>query len=720
MSPYRYPSIRACAALALGLAPGYATAAIAPAAAKPNIVVILADDMGYSDIGSYGSEIKTPNLDTLAANGVRFTQFYNGARCCPSRAALMSGLYAHQAGQGAMTTNQTATAGEGYAGGLNRRCVTLAEVLKTAGYATYMSGKWHLVAGADHPGSDQAGWPRQRGFDRYFGTIHGGANYFTGMNGNGNKLVSGNDTMPTPAGFYMTDNIADTAVKFIGEHFRNSPARPFFLYAAFTAPHWPLQAPKADIDRYRDRYVDGWEALRAERHARQKQLGILDPSWPPSPPDAPDWNGLSPAMKDTMALKMAIYAAQVDRLDRNIGKIVAGLKAGNALANTLIVFLSDNGACAEGGDFGFGPNSNLETRQGYVMSYGQGWAHASNTPFSLYKHNTLEGGISSPFIVHWPAAIPEGGGLVRQPGHLIDLMPTFLEVSGAAYPKAFQGNLITPYEGRSLVKAFAGADFGQRTQLFWEHEDNKAVRDGKWKLASNSGGPWRLFDMEADRTELNDLSGAQAARVSAMDSAWKAWAERAFVVKRPGTVATRLEITAPAADEKIPAGSSYTLLWGATTDTVKSVRLYYQVNGGAWSTLIDSIPNSGAFAWKVPGTAAADARVRIVSVNGKWKDTSGVFSIVPPTPIRGRSDGKDLRIRWRTEMNGLRFTDIPERSVVRVFDAAGVSVWSAAEIQGQAFWDYQGIGARSGSSFAYLVEIAGPGYRSRFRGTLVR
>lgn len=352
MSPARRPCIRTRAVLALGLATAGAAGATgaAASAAKPNIVVILADDMGFSDIGSYGSEITTPNLDTLAAHGVRFTQFYNGARCCPSRAALMSGLYAHQAGQGTMTENQTSTRGEGYAGGLNRRCVTLAEVLKTAGYATYMTGKWHMVAGADHPGSDQGGWPRQRGFDRYFGTIHGGANYFTGMNGDGNKLVSGNDTMAAPAGFYMTDNLADTAVKFLGEHFRNSPAKPFFLYAAFTAPHWPLQAPKAEIDKYRNRYVNGWEALRAERHARQKQIGILDPSWPLSPPDAPDWNGLSPAMKDTMALKMAIYAAQVDRLDQNIGKIVSGLKAGNALANTLIVFLSDNGACAEGGD----------------------------------------------------------------------------------------------------------------------------------------------------------------------------------------------------------------------------------------------------------------------------------------------------------------------------------------------------------------------------------
>ena len=678
--------------------------------AKPNIVLILADDMGFSDIGCFGSEISTPSLDTLASHGLRFTHFYNGARCCPTRACLISGLYAHQAGQGNMTTDERAANGDGYTGGLNKRCMTIAEVLKTAGYATYMVGKWHMVAGADQLGSDQNGWPLQRGFDRYFGMIHGAGNYFTGMNANGAKLVRGNDTMSAPANFYTTNNFGDTAVKFVREHFLSTPTKPFFLYAAFNAPHWPLHALKVDIDKYRTRYTAGWEALRAERYALQKQLGIISSAWALSPADAPDWATLSQAMKDTMALKMAIYAAQIDRLDQNIGKIVTQLRTNSALDNTLIVFLSDNGACAEGGNYGWGPNNYLETQQGYQMSYGQGWAHASNTPFSLYKHYTKEGGISAPFVVHWPAGITAGGTLIHQVGHLIDIMPTFIEVAGATYPKAYLGWLITPLEGKSLVKAFSNVDIGRTSPIFWEHENNKAVRNGKWKLLTNDGNPWRLFDMETDRTELNDLAGSSAAIVSSMDAAWNAWATRAYVVKQPGdTIATRIQIVAPAVGEQVTARTSYQIQWGATTDAANNIRLYYQINGGAWVTITDSTPHTGAFSWNVPDTQSVNVRVRIISLNGRWKDTSDVFSIVPATEAVPRAAASASGLSWRVQRNGIRFVNIPGQSRLRIYDLRGVCLLSLPCNGSEAFWDSRGTDNRRVGSLVCVIEIRSPG-----------
>jgi arylsulfatase len=675
-------------------------------APKPNIVLILADDMGFSDPGCFGSEISTPNLDTLASHGLRFTQFYNGARCCPSRAQIMTGLYAHEAGQGYMTDDETATAGDGYSGGLNRRCMTVAEVLKTAGYSTYMVGKWHMVAGADYLGSDTNDWPRQRGFDRYFGMIHGSANYYTGRNANGAMLVAGNDTMTAPAGFYTTNNFADTAVKFISEHFANTPTKPFFLYAAFNAPHYPLQALKVDIDKYRTNYTIGWDSLRPLRYKRQIQLGIINPVWPLSPADAPTWSTLAQTQKDTMALKMAIYAAQVDRLDQNIGKIVAQLKTSNAFDNTLIIFLSDNGACAEGGNYGAGPNNLLETTQGQLMSYGQGWAHASNTPFQMYKHYTREGGISSPFIAHWPSKITGGRIETHEVGHIIDLMPTFIEVSGATYPLVYKGYLMTPLVGKSLVKAFTNADTGRAGWLFWEHEGNKATRIGKWKLVSNNGAAWHLFDMVADRTEITDLASANAAMVTSMDAAWNAWATADFVLRLPtDTIATSIRIVAPATGEQVTAKTSYQIQWGATTDAVKNVRLYYQtVSGGAWTSITDSTPHTGSFSWTVPDTHSVNVRIRIVSINGMWKDTTGVFSIVPGTGAVPRAARNASALSWRVQRNGIRFVNIPRQSSIRVYDLRGASLSTMPCNGGEAFLD----GRRFGS-LVCIIEIKSPG-----------
>ena len=505
-----------------------------PAKKRPNVVVILADDLGYSDLGCYGSEIRTANLDKLARNGLRFTNFFNTARCCPSRAALMTGLYSHQAGVGHMTDD---TKAPGYRGQLNDRCVTIAEVMRRVGYRSYMIGKWHL-SNNENTKTPNASWPLGRGFDRYYGLIPGAANYFRPVG-----LTRDNTPLPTPKdGFYLTDAFSDNAVQFIEDHAKDHAAAPFFLYTAYTAPHWPLHALKEDIDRYRGKYRDGWDALRAKRHERMKELGIVDPKWKAPASDAPSWDKTPADKKDDLDLRMAIYAAQIDRMDQGIGKIVESLRKTGQLDNTVILFLADNGGCAEviergaGGELG-GPDS--------YASYGQGWAWASNTIFRLFKHWSHSGGVSSPFIVHWPEGIPAPmrGQLRRQRGHLIDVMATCVDLAKADYPTELAGKKITPLEGKSLLPAFADGPV-VRDAIYWEHEGNKAILAGKWKLVSKHPGPWELYDYEADRTETNDLVAAEPGTVKELSAKWNAWAERANVLPmRPYAKATKAATT---------------------------------------------------------------------------------------------------------------------------------------------------------------------------------
>ena len=489
-------------------------------AKRPNVVVILADDLGYSDIGCYGGEIRTPNLDRLAANGLRFTNFFNTARCCPSRAALLTGLYSHQAGVGHMTQN---TKQPGYEGQLNGRCVTIAEVLRRVGYRCYMVGKWHLSSN-EKMKQPNATWPLGRGFDRYYGLIPGGANYFRPTG-----LARDNTPLETPTkDFYLTDAFADNAVRFIADHRKEHAAAPFFLYTAFTAPHWPLHALKEDIDRYRGKYREGWDVLRRKRHERMKALGIVDPAWKVAPSDAPPWDKVPADQRDELDLRMAIYAAQVDRMDQGIGRIVEALRKTGQLDNTLILFLADNGGCAEviergtGGALG-GPDS--------FSSYGVGWAWLSNAILRLFKHWSHGGGVSTPLVVHWPDGIPAAsrGQLRQQPGHLIDVMATCVELAGAEYPRELNGRKITPLEGKSLLPALADRSVA-RDALYWEHEGNKAVLAGSWKLVSKHPGPWELYDFENDRTESTDLAAKHPQRVRELAAKWQAWAERADVL----------------------------------------------------------------------------------------------------------------------------------------------------------------------------------------------
>ena len=494
---------------------------------RPNIVLMRVDDMGYSAIGCYGGEIQTPNLNKLAAGGLRFSQFYNTGRCCPTRACLMTGLYPHQAGVGHMMQDRGT---DGYRGDLNQRCVTIPEVLKPAGYGTYMCGKWHVTrfTGPDGP---KHNWPQQRGYDRFFGTITGAGSFWDPA-----TLTDGNTQISAPKGFFYTDAINDTAVKFITEHHKARPDDPFFIYIAHTAPHWPLHAKKRDIDRYRGKYLAGWDALRAERHKRMIEMGIVKAKWPITPRDtaAMPWEKVDEDKKKNMDHRMAVYAAQIDTVDQGVGRVVAALRKLGRLEDTLFLFLADNGGCAEGGPWGFERRKGGELgTDGSFASYGLSWANASNTPFRRYKHWVHEGGIASPLIVHWPGRVKAAGELRHQPGHLIDIMATCVEVAGAKYPAEHKDKKIQPMEGRSLTLAFEGKPI-EREAIYWENEGNRAVRMGKWKLvAKGRTGPWELYDMEADRTELHDLAAKDPARVRRMAAAWQKYAERTGVIPWP-------------------------------------------------------------------------------------------------------------------------------------------------------------------------------------------
>ena len=498
-----------------------------PKASKPNIVVILVDDMGYSDIGSYGGEISTPNLDRLAQNGVRFTRFTNAARCAPTRASLLTGLYPHQTGVGHMNDDYGFS---GYSGRLNKHCVTIAEVLKPAGYFTAMAGKWNL-------GQNLGVAPWNRGFDRSLNGESGGF-YFPDspraqlfLNG---KNVGRRDA-PLPQQWYSTDLWTDYSLKFVDE--ARAAKKPFFLYLAHNAPHFPLQAPPEDIARWRGKYLQGWDKLRAARYERQIKAGLINKSWPLSPrlSEVPAWDSLTPAQKDRYDNIMAIYAATVERMDKSVGTLVDGLRKRGELDNTLILFLSDNGGNAESGVRGRLEGDNPGDARSTVF-VGQSWATLNNTPFTRYKHYTDEGGIATPLIAHWPRGIPKArnGKLDAQPGHVIDIMATCVDVAGVAYPKRFEGQTITPLEGTSLRPAFAGQLLKRTQPIFWEHEGNRAILDGQWKLVAVENGPWRLYDTHADRTEQHDLAKAQPQRVQVLAARWDAYAARANVLPLGG------------------------------------------------------------------------------------------------------------------------------------------------------------------------------------------
>ncbi len=517
---------------------------------RPDIVVVLLDDLGYSDLGCYGGEIRTPNIDGLARRGLRFTHFYNTARCCPTRASLLTGLYPHQVG---LRVNGRS---------LTRDGATIAEVLRAAGYQTAMAGKWHLSrtpvlrpperhqAWVDHrldpgrPFGPPETYPVRRGFDRFYGIIWGVVDYFDPF-----SLVEGDRPVPTvPEGYYITDAITDYAVRYIGEMARSE--RPFFLYVAYTAPHWPLHARPEDIARYRGRFDDGWHAMRRRRYRRQVEMGLIDPKTHPLPPlmgRGPDWDALGPEQRALASAKMAVHAAMVDRADQGVGRIVEALRAAGRLENTVIFVLADNGASPEVPRRP-GYDRTSRTRDGRPVRYagfrpeelgsettytgiGAWWANAANTPFRYWKKESFEGGCHTPLIVHWPAGLAaEPGSLTDQMGHVMDLMPTCLELAGAEYPRRLAGHDLLPLEGKSLVPILRGGRRAGHEALFFEHEGGKAViAEGYKAVQPTTSEVWELYHLETDRTETRNLARAEPERLARMVARWKGWARRVGV-----------------------------------------------------------------------------------------------------------------------------------------------------------------------------------------------
>lgn len=510
------------AAMVLCAAVSRATALDAQAP-RPNIILILVDDMGFSDIGCYGSEIETPNIDALAEKGLRFTQFYNSGRCCPTRASLMTGLHPHQVGIGHMTAPPNQALGfEGpYQGYLNDNCATIAQVLRDADYHTLMTGKWHLGV------NQRETWPLQRGFDRYYGGLSGAFNYF--KPGGDRGITRGNEPIDTGDDFYATDTFTDVACEFIGEA-NKADDRPFFLYLAYNAPHWPLNAKWEDFQKYKGKYKDGWEPLMRRRLAKQKELGLFEESIDPAPHVGPQWESLSEKQRDDLDSIMAAYAGCIDSIDQNIGKLTQYLEETGELENTAIFFLSDNGACQEGGQLGSGSaemvkNPPLETVAGVRL--GLAWANACNTPFRLYKHYLHEGGACTPMVAYWPAGIPEiaQGSFVRQYAYLPDFMATCVELAGAEYPAD-----VPSCEGESMLPLLSGKNESIHSEpIFWEHEGNAAVRWGTWKLVREYEKPWELYDIEQDRAEMHDLAQTNREQAERMIALWTDWARETGV-----------------------------------------------------------------------------------------------------------------------------------------------------------------------------------------------
>jgi arylsulfatase len=532
-----------------------------PSVKKTNVIVILTDDMGYSDIGCFGSEIKTPNIDKLAKNGLSFTHFYNTARCSPTRASLLTGLYPHQAGMGHLATENYKETG--YADDLSKNAVTMAEVFQSAGYATYMTGKWHIAKNLGRT-TDSSNWPCQRGFQRYFGTLNGSGSYY-----DPGTLISNNKFIAPPTkDFYYTNAISDTAVKFIRE---NPNGKPFFFYIAYTAAHWPLHAPESEIKKYKGQYDKGWDYIREQRFNKLKKLGIISANCVLTERGVtiPAWN--DEPMKEWQAKRMEVYAAMIDIMDQGIGRIITALEQKGELENTVIFYMHDNGGCAEPLDSNvpevpltseqkvvkpysydsiFLDKKPVYTRDGnFVRSgkgvipgpantftaYGEEWANVSNTPFRLYKHWVHEGGIASPLIIHWPKGIAAKGKLFKQPSHLIDVMATCIDIVQLNYPKEYHQNLIQPFEGKSLKPAFANKPI-ERAFIFWEHEGNRAIRVANWKLVSRTKknkafstedeAAWELYDMDIDPTEMKNLAKTYPDKVTELAQLWEKEAQR--------------------------------------------------------------------------------------------------------------------------------------------------------------------------------------------------
>ena len=477
---------------------------------KPNILLILVDDMGWSDIGCYGGEVKTPNLDRLAENGIRFTQMHNTSKCFPSRASLLTGVYAQQCGYD-KTYKQPI-----------RNAVTIGEVLQTAGYRTLWAGKHHGIE-----------TPVDRGFDRYFGLRDGGSNHFNpGLRREDEPkpaqkrpdrswFIDHEKYQPFTPGkdFYTTDYFTRYALNWLDEY--KDEEKPFFLYVSYTAPHDPLMAWPEDIAKYKGKYLEGYEAIRIKRYAKQKEMGLIDDRYLLSEETYAAWSSLSDSMKQVEDLKMAVYSAMIDRVDQKIGELLQKIEAMGESDNTLVLFMADNGSSAEVVNI---PGDGKIGTVGHWTSLGRNWANVSNTPYRYYKNYSFEGGICTPMIVHWPKGFEAKNAISRFPGHFIDIMATLVDITGADYPQEFNNQKIVPMQGISLLPIMKGDDLNRDKPLFWQWSRGKAVREGKWKIVSHGkDAPWELYNMEEDPTETNNLAESQLQIVSVMNNLFISW-----------------------------------------------------------------------------------------------------------------------------------------------------------------------------------------------------
>lgn len=661
----RLSGVVTCAALLTGLHTPLSAAPTVDNNAKttaprPNIIVFLSDDMGYSDIGAMGGEINTPNLDKLAAGGKIFTQFYNTPRCCPSRATLLTGLYSHQVGIGHLVHK---TPHIGYGDYLTSDSITIAEVLKQAGYGTYMVGKWHLAPRNYDPKTDIQYWPLRRGFDKFYGTINGSNSFWDPSTlARGEKYITAfDDPKYKPENYYYTDAITDNAVMFLKEHEQENKDEPFFMYVAYTAAHWPLHAPEDEIAAYDGKYDTGYKAIHDARIKRLRDKGFI-PRVGGTAPVVGDWDDVD--NKDLEAALMETYAAMVTSMDKGIGKIIDQLRAEGKLDNTLILYMQDNGACAED-PFGkprperdpapMKPDEpqrsqpqftrdGTPVRTGHdvypgpaetLTAYRENWANVSNAPFRYYKHFVHEGGISTPLVANWPDGIKVTSSthVVRQATHMIDIMPTLLELAGTQYPTDRKGVPLQPEQGVSLVPVLTdGGDITRSEPLFWEHEGNRAVRDGKWKIvAISEEGAWALYDMEKDRGETHDLSKEHPDIVNKMSAQWDAWAERSRVLPLGGW-RDRIDVKRPPkkAKEKITAEQ------GRELPAFDSLHL--QGNGIKISTEVLSGPVEGVIvaqgaSFNGFSIYAKDGKIHFVATIGKELHEIST-SIPAETPFR--------------------------------------------------------------------------------------
>ena len=487
-------------------------------APRPNILLIMADDMGWSDIGCYGGEIETPNIDRIAGEGMRFTNFYNNGKCTTTRASLLTGLYPRYGGRGMEL--------------LDANMLTLGEAMELAGYATGLSGKWHNGSKAPHR-------PIDRGFQSSYGLWDGCCNFFNPsqpdpeFKGGKVRFFGADDERITefPDDFYTTDAFTDHAVETIRANVE--AGKPFFHYVAYTAPHYPLHAKPEDIAKYDGRYDAGWDVLRAERYQRQVEMGLIDPAVYPEPGPNPNnmlWEDVAEEKRDWETLRMETYAAMVDSMDQNIGRLLAVLNETGAAENTIVLFLSDNGGCPE--EPGGRTTEHVPGPGQYYSHCGPDWAYAQNTPFRRYKSDTHEGGIASPLVVRWPAAV-KAGVTTDQVGHIIDFMPTFIEVAGSEYPRTFKGKPLRLFEGTSLKSLLTGEaeSIARPTPLFWHWSKNRAVRDKNWKLVWEQGSKqgWELYNLALDRTETNNVADKNATKVELISRKWIAWANQTDV-----------------------------------------------------------------------------------------------------------------------------------------------------------------------------------------------